>query len=156
MIRPAPLSMLLVLWLGLTACGTPTLRGTVVSGSAASVEWVRPSDPRLEADGVASARVAVYLNPDRFNPERIGLADADGRGRFAVPLDTPGAGVLELDVELRAVREPDHGLAAGRLSLPRRNRELLVTLPAGGGGTLAPEAGVLQKTLDDAEPYLRE
>ena len=140
----------------MAGCGVPALRGTVVSGDRASVRWVARDDPRLDVDGLASARLEAYLDPDRLTPERIGDAETDGRGRFVLPLDAPGAGVLQMTVELRAVREPDHGLATGRLDLPRAGRRLLVTLPAGGGGDLTPDPNVLQKTLDDARPFLQD
>jgi len=139
-----------------TGCAPYALRGVVVPGDTPSVQWVVPDDARLSAPGLASARVTVWLDPDRLSPEKIGEATTDGAGRFALPIHASGAGVLMMDVEVRGQRPPDHGSATGKLQLPRRGRRLLITLKPGPDHDPRPAGNLLDQTLRDAEPFLRK
>ena len=140
----------------LTGCAPYAVRGAVVSGDAPSVQWVVPDDPRLATPGLASARVTAWLDPDRLSPEKIGEVTTDGAGRFALPVSAAGAGVLMMEVEVRAQRSPDHGSATAVLNLPRPGQRLLITLTPGPDADPRPTGNLLEQTLRDAEPFLRE
>jgi len=140
----------------LTACAPYAVRGVVIAGDAPSVQWVVPDDPRLAAPGLASARVTAWLDPDRLSPEKVGEVTTDGAGRFALPIDAAGAGVLIMEVEVRGQRPPDHGSATAVLDLPRRSQRLLITLTPGPDTNPRPVGNVLDQTLRDAEPFLKD
>lgn len=149
------LTLLLVLT-GLSGCAPYAVHGAVVSGTAPSVQWVVPDDPRLAEPGLASARVTAWLDPDRLSPEKIGEVTTDGAGRFALPIDAAGAGVLLMKIEVRGERPPDHGSATAELDLPQRGRHLLITVVPGPDADPRSSGNLLDQTLRDAEPFLRE
>ena len=139
----------------LSGCTPYAVHGMVVTGAAPAVEWVAPEDPRLNGPGLASARVMAWLDPDRLSPEKVGEVTSDGAGHFALPINASGAGLLMMEVEVRGQRPPDHGSATAVLQLPRRDRRLLITLKP-GPDTDPPRAGnLLDQTLRDAEPFLK-
>jgi len=141
--------------LALAGCTPYALHGVVVAGDTPAVQWVVPDDPRLAAPGLASARVTAWLDPERLSPERVGEVTTDGAGRFALPINASGAGVLMMDVEVRGQRPPDHGSATAVLELPRRGRRLLITLKPGPDADPRPAGNVLDQTLRSAEPFLK-
>ena len=138
----------------LSGCTPYAVRGMVVSGAAPTVQWVTPDDPRLDGLGLASARVVAWLDPDRLSPEKVGEVTSDGAGRFALPIDASGAGLLMMDVEVRGERPPDHGSATAELELPHRGQLLLITLKPGPDTAPRPAGNVLDQTLQDAAPFL--
>ncbi|MEE9404609.1 MAG: hypothetical protein V3V20_06935 [Algisphaera sp.] len=160
MIAPAcfrRLSACLLLLLSLTplaACGSYALRGTVVSGDTPSVIWVKANDPRLDADGLASAHITVHLDPDRLNPKPIGAASTNGAGQFTLPLAEPGAGLLLMNIEVLAQRQPDHMRITQQLQLPQRGQQLLITLRPGKDSALPRPGNLIDQTLQDAKPFL--
>ncbi len=148
-------------WIGvalctLGGCAPYAVRGVVVSGDRPSVQWVGADDARLKASGLASARVTAWLDPDRLSPEQVGTTTTDGTGRFALPIGATGAGVLLMDIQVRGQRSPDHGSATAELTLPQRGRHLLITLVPGPDADPRPAGNVLERTLRDAEPFLRQ
>ncbi len=154
---PRALAGLLTLVLvGLTGCAPYALRGAVISGHTPSVQWVEPNDPRLVEPGLASARVSVWLDPDRLTPEKLGVVSTRGDGKFAMPIHTAGAGVLIMDIKVRGERPPDHGSATQALSLPHRGKHLLITLVPGPDTHPQPQGNLLERTLRDAQPFLRD
>ncbi|MEM8738529.1 MAG: hypothetical protein AAGG38_08645, partial [Planctomycetota bacterium] len=112
-------------------------------------------DPRLEAFGLPGAEVEVVLDPRRLRPETVGRGQTDRDGRFAVAVDEAGAGLLILDVEVRATRR-DFVSVAERLELPGGGKRLVVTMPRGADGAKPGGGNLLDETLRDAEPYLRD
>lgn len=153
--RAAVLTLMLML-VGLTGCAPYALRGAVVSGHAPSVQWVQANDPRLAEPGLASARVSVWLDPDRLTPEKLGEVTTGGDGTFSMPIHTAGAGVLIMDIKVRGQRPPDHGSATQNLNLPHRGKHLLITLAPGPDTDPRPEGNLLERTLRDAQPFLRD
>ena len=119
------------------------------------MQWVAEDDPRLDGPGLASARIMAWLDPDRLSPEKVGEVTSDGVGRFALPINEPGAGLLMMEVEVRGQRPPDHGSASKVLELPHRGQILLITLKPGPDTDPRPAGNVLDQTLRDAEPFLK-
>ena len=152
--RPWPLLLgVALLWLG--GCGSYRLQGIVIEGSQPSIEIVDADDPRLERFGLPEAELEVVLDPQRLQPETIARGRSDADGRFSLPIDTSGAGFLILDVEVRAARE-DFRSAKQRFDLPGKSRRLVVTLSPGKDRPTPDGGDILQDTLRDASPYLRD
>lgn len=128
----------------------------MIEGPRATVEVVSPDDPRLtlQEPGLADAEVFVTLDPDQLNRRPIGSGVTNATGNFAIEVDVTGAGVLLHDVEVAAQR-PDFLDASGRFVLPGRDRRVLVTMPAGTQKRVD-ERPLLERTLEEAQPYLRE
>lgn len=148
--------VLLIATLLLAGCGGGyRLKGKVVEGPVAMVEVVDADDPRyVEQDRSAGGAVvwAVFEPNNGIDRERLGRFVTDGEGRFEVPIDAVGAGLLMYEVELLA-RRTGHQGAMGVVPLPGRGGAVLITLPR-GVDTLRPEEDYLDQTLRDAEPYL--
>jgi len=136
-------------------CAPYQLRGLVVEGQNPGIEIVDRNDPRLEgARGVPSVDIEVLLDPTRFNPERVGQGQSGRDGTFAVPIETPGAGFLILDVEVQVKRER-FLTQVKRFDLPGRGKRLLVTIQPGKDVKPLENPDILEDTLRVAEPYLR-
>ena len=140
----------------LAACTPYALRGRVIEGYRASVEVVNKNDPRLttQEPGLADAYVVVTLDPGRLNARRIGSGLSDSTGNFALSVDVSGAGVLMHDVEVVGSR-PDFLDASGEFTLPGSNKRVLITLPAGNQKRVD-DRPLLERTMEEAQPYLRE
>jgi hypothetical protein len=140
----------------LASCSSNVLRGRVIEGHRASVEVVSPDDARLtrQEPGLADAAVVVTLDPEQLNQRQIGRGVSDGTGNFAIPVDVAGAGVLLHDVRVSAQRNKFLD-ASGDFVLPGKNRRVLITLPAGQERRVD-ERPLLERTLEEAQPYLRE
>ncbi len=145
-----------VAWVAMLAggCSPYRLQGVVIEGPEPGIEVVGKDDPRLEAVGLASAELTVRLDPKRLSPQTIGRATSDSEGGFSIPINEPGAGVLILDVDLFVTR-PDYQGVRQRFDLPGSGRRVVVTLKRGKGGD-RDEGNVLEQTLRDAEPFLRD
>lgn len=143
--------LLLVL---LSGCGPYQLRGLVVQGKTPGIEVVDKNDSRLDQPGLPSANIDVLLDPDRFDPKRIGQGQSGRAGSFSLPISESGAGFLILDVEVKVSRELYQSVSE-RLELPGSGKRLLVTLKAGNDISPIENPNVLEETLRDAEPYLR-
>ena len=149
-----PLSAACLL-LCLGGCGTYHLQGIVIEGAEPGVEIVGRDDPRLERFGLPGAELEVVLDPQRLQPTRIGEGRSDADGRFSLPLDADGAGFLILDVEVRAQR-PEFRSVRQRFDLPGKSKRLVVTLSPGKDRPTPDGGNILEDTLRDAAPYLRD
>ena len=69
-------------------------------------------------------------------------------------IDEPGAGFLILDVEVQARRERFLS-EAKRFDLPGGNKRLLVTMKPGDDVVPLENPNILEETLRDAEPFMR-
>lgn len=139
----------------LGGCSPYQLRGLVVEGNTPGIEIVNKNDPRLQQEvGVASVNVEVLLDPTLFNPESIGKGQSDRDGFFAVPITTSGAGFLILDVEVQAKRER-YLSEVKRFDLPGGGKRLLITMQAGKDTRPLENPNILEDTLREAEPFLR-
>lgn len=146
-----------LLCLVLVGCSPYQLRGIVVAGDTAGVEVVKKNDPRLATagPGVPGVSLDVLLDPERLSPEQIGRGDTNGEGGFALTIDEPGAGLLMLDIELKASRQ-GYTTVAERFVLPGGGQRVIVTLKRGKDRRQLETGNVLEETLRDAEPYLRD
>ena len=149
-------SLLASSFLLLASCAPYAMKGRVVEGYRASVEVVDKDDPRLtlQEPGLADAYVVVTLDPERLNARRIGSGLSDATGNFAVKVDVSGAGVLLHQVEVAGSR-PKFLDASGKFILPGGGKRVLVTLPAGEQKRVD-DRPVLERTLEEVRPYLRE
>ncbi|MEO1237672.1 MAG: hypothetical protein AAFX76_12870 [Planctomycetota bacterium] len=139
----------------LGACSPYRLQGVVVEGPVPGVEVVGADDPRLEFFGLPGVEVLVKLDPQRLNPETIGRGRTDGDGRFSLAVDEFGAGVLILDVEVSASRS-GFVTARERFELPGAGRRLVVTMRPGEDPPPVEGQNILEETLREAAPYLRD
>ncbi|MEM1097777.1 MAG: hypothetical protein AAGH92_03200 [Planctomycetota bacterium] len=137
-------------------CSPYALRGRVIEGHRASVEVVSRDDPRLtmQEPGLADATVRVTLDPAKLNARQIGSGLSDATGNFAIPVDVAGAGVLLHDVEVAAERQKFFD-ASGRFVLPGNNQRVLITMTTGSQKRVD-DRPLLERTLEEAQPYLRE
>jgi hypothetical protein len=141
--------------IGLAGCGTYRLQGVVLEGATPGVEIVSKNDPRLERFGLPEAELELKLDPERLSPETIARGLTDGGGRFDLAVRESGAGFLIMEVELRVRRDEFRSLRH-RFELPGRDRRLIVTLTPGRDPLKLEDDHVLEGTLRDAEPYLRD
>ncbi len=144
----------------LAGCSPYRLQGVVVAGDQPGVEVVKKNDPRLDEvgaglTGVPGVTLKVLLDPERLAPKPIGEGSTDAQGGFALTIDEPGAGLLLLDIELQAARQ-GYASVSDRLVLPGGNQRVIVTLKRGEDRPRFEADNVLEDTLRDAEPYLRD
>ncbi|WP_221435502.1 hypothetical protein [Algisphaera agarilytica] len=141
----------------LVGCSPYRLQGVVVAGEMPGVEVVNQNDPRLAGTGggVAGASLVVLLDPERLSPKRVGEGHTDADGRFALPIDTFGAGALMLDIELRASR-PGYLSVSERMQLPGGNQRVIITVLRGDDPQKFESDDILRDTLREAEPFLRD
>ena len=158
--RVAALGLAMLLCLG-AGCSPYQLRGRVVQSGFAQATRVPGDDPRYtrdygdsdgQGDGVANASVVVMLDPARASREVVARGRTDAQGRFAVPVDVPGPGLLMHDLQLTVQRQGFVGLVQD-IELPRGSDRLLVEMPA-GRDTVGDTRSLRDATLDDARPYL--
>ncbi|MCC7204326.1 MAG: hypothetical protein IT441_04555 [Phycisphaeraceae bacterium] len=139
--------------LGLTGCASPGIRGLVIEGRPGGVAVLDPSDKQVkdvERYGLAEAVVEVTIDPHSGNPERLGAFKTDDQGRFAVPIDKLGAGLLEYEVGLLVYREgfePQWKV----MKLPSSKKVVLVTLEPGSKGTL--NVDLLRQTMREMPAF---
>lgn len=133
----------------LGGCGGYTLRGKVIDGPASQILVVDKDDPRLGYIGIGGATVQVTVDPESLGRTRLPGHPAADDGSFDIPIDQPGAGLLEYDVGV-VVRHEGHDSAVKTLRLPGGNKRLLVFL-ARGPDSYRPT----DDPLREAEPFLR-
>lgn len=142
----------------LVGCGSGyAIEGRVVRGSIAMIEVVDDDDPRMTDPDPSGggATIEGLLEPDTpTEREALGKHTSNGQGYFSIPVNAMGAGFLEYEARLIA-RRPGHQGAMQTIDLPRRGQAVLITLPAGRDTLVVPE-NYLERTLRDAEPYLRD
>ncbi len=139
----------------LAGCSPYQLQGIVIQGTVPGIEIVDQDDARLDYFGVPEAAISVVLDPQRLQPEPIARGQSNKHGQFALPIEQQGAGFLILDVEVR-VSKPAFRSVRQRFDLPARGQRLIVTLPRGEDRPSPDGGNILQDTLREAEPYLRE
>lgn len=138
----------------LTGCGY-AIQGRVVRGPVAEITVVDSSDPRLTEPNLTGGGAVIVglLEPERPSDRRpLGKHVTDRQGRFKIPVDAFGSGLLEYEAQLIARRE-GHQAAVGTIPLPRRGERVLITLPLGEDRLNVPER-FLDRALREAEPYL--
>ncbi len=111
---------------GLVGCAY-RIEGKVVAGDADFVTIVDADDPRLSMPGVGGTRISFVRDPMRLNRAVAAKGVSDPEGEISIPIDAFGAGWLEEEWLVQAVRS-DRGAAEGMVSLPRGGRRLLIML----------------------------
>lgn len=151
------MTLIAIVLLTAAGCAPYRLQGFVVAGDQPGVEVLGKNDPKLEELGpmVPGVGIEVLLDPHRLSPKKIGRGDTDADGAFAIQIDESGAGLLILDIELIATRD---GFASvrERLELPSASKRVVVTIQRGEDRPSFEAGNILEDTLRDAEPYLRE
>lgn len=103
----------------LSGCAGYEVRGRVVSGSFGGlVAVVDEGDPRLRAEGVGNARITIVRDPGRLNARQVATGVSEADGDFVIPLAEFGAGWLDEEWRVQAVRSRI-GLAEGLVRMPR-------------------------------------
>jgi hypothetical protein len=93
--------------------------------------FVNADDSRLAQPGVSGVRITVERDPGKLSATQVGRGLSDDQGRFAISLDSFGAGYL---VEVFGVHASRSGYrnTQANLSLDAKdNRQLLVILTPG-------------------------
>lgn len=144
-----------VLALLIGGCSSYQLRGKVVEGPVSSVQVLEKDDERFRQPGLAGAQVAVTVDPGRLNRTSFGPAAADEDGRFALPVDKTGAGLLEYDAQVIGQLQ-GYQAAEQTLRLPSQSKRVLITLAPGSDSARREEPNLLDETIRLSEPYLRE
>ncbi len=143
--------------LTLPACSTYQLQGVVVEGPAPGVYVVDSSDARLNQLGVADAQIMAMLDPDTLRPKPLPTAMTDDHGRFAIPIDEPGAGLLEYSVSIHANAAGYGDAGVDAMSLPGAGKQLLVVLSAGRGQSKRrPGQPTNEDLLREAETFKKQ
>ena len=122
----------------LPACGSYKLQGRVVRGPSPQVAVVDADDPRLEEPGVPVASIQLALDPRSLNRKSLPGGHSDADGRFAIPIEEFGAGLLEYDIQVVA-RKRDLNTAIGIIRLPGSSGRLLIVLGPGPDRYRPPE-----------------
>jgi len=149
------LARVLCLACTLGGCGAYQMRGVVIEGASSTVRVVDEDDPRLtQGQGLPMATIEVMLDPNRLSRKALPSGRSDVYGRFAIPIDEPGAGYLEYDVRV-IVRRSDHDTATQALRIPGPHQRLLVTLVNGKDQYEPDPPDVMEETLKMGEPYMR-
>ncbi len=115
----------------LPACGPHKIYGRVVTGDTSYITVVDKDDHRLDAEGgVSGVLLRLQLDPGRINQRNIAEQTSGEDGKFTLPVDEFGAGVIELEGGLLARR---HGFksAEGVFVVPGNSKRILVVLEPG-------------------------
>lgn len=103
------------------------VEGKVVAGDADFVTIVDADDPRLAMPGVDGARIAFIRDPQRLDRRLAANGVSGAEGEISIPIDAFGAGWLEEQWLVQAIRR-DRGAAEGMVRLPRGRDRLLIML----------------------------
>lgn len=117
----------------LSGCEGYQLRGKVVEGPVSTIMIVDQNDPKLREPGVAGTFLKITTDPGRMSQKYIGGQQTNLDGEFAVPINEPGAGLLEYTVEVHA-QALGFSDAVQTFDLPGGNKRVLVILAEGTAG----------------------
>jgi hypothetical protein len=129
MAPPATLRLLpLLLLAALAGSGCVyKVEGRVIEGDADFVTVVRSNDPRLAGRGIGGARLSFTRDPFKLNRQEVAQGVSDGDGDFSIPIDAFGAGWLEEQWLVRALRS-GFGYSESVVAMPRSGERLLIML----------------------------
>lgn len=151
-------AILLLLAPMLVGCGGGyAIQGRVIRGPIATVLIVDRDDPRItESNPSAGSAVIEGIFEPNTPSERqsLGRTVADGQGRFSIPVDAFGAGLLEYEAQL-LVRREGHQAAIDTIDLPSRRKRVLITLPLGRDTVIAPERPI-DGLRREVKPYIED
>ena len=145
---------LLLVALEAGGCSPYQIEGLVVPGRMSEVLVLDADDQRLDGQGLEGVSVELTLEPKSMSPKPLKTVVTDGEGRFVVPVDKLGGGVLEYEVAVHCSIE-GFQTAYQTLQLPWRGKRLLITM-AVGRDTFQPKTDILRETQDMAEELLQK
>ena len=135
-------------------CSPYQIEGLVVPGGRSEVLVLDEHDQRLTAEGIAGATVALTVDPSSIDPRPIAQVVTDGEGRFVIPIDEFGAGLLEYQVAV-CCRVRGYERAYQVLQMPSRRRRLLIVMAA-GRDRHGQRMDILRETQDLADDLLNK
>ena len=142
-----------VLAMSVTGCGGYKLAGNVIEGPQAAVLVVDADDPRLSESGIGGVSLRFMVDPQSLGTKPLGETISEGNGRFSMPVQELGAGLLEYRISLTAKRSGYQTLYR-EMMLPGGNRRLLIVMASGRGGDALPDRTDLNQELEQALPLL--
>jgi hypothetical protein len=105
--------------------------GRVVQGDTSYITVVDKDDHRLEEEnGVSGVLLKLQLEPGRISRRTVAEQTSGSDGRFSLPVDEFGAGVLEQECGLLA-RRRGFKSAEGVFMLPGDSKRILIVLEPG-------------------------
>ena len=112
-------------------CSEYRLRGIVISGDVQRVLVVDDTNPSLEQGGLIGAVIDLTLDPRSLKPRPLLSGMTDAQGRFDIPIDVVGAGLLEYELSLMCSLK-GYGCTYQEIQKPAGNRRLVVVMVKGG------------------------
>ena len=127
-----PIVLVLLIVAFATGCGAAyRLQGKVIPGNISYVTVVHGSDERLDQPGLAGVTVRLISEPDKLNREVMGEAVTDSNGKFSIPFEKIGAGMMLYNVGLSARRDGYAPAVSTAFRLPPESRRVLILLVPG-------------------------
>jgi hypothetical protein len=114
----------------LTACSPHTISGRVVRGDVSYVSVVDKDDPRLSEPGLPGVLLRLDLDPGRLSSKSLAQETSGTDGEFTLPVDEPGAGLIDLEVGLLARRKGFQS-AEGVFKVPKGSKRVLIVMSPG-------------------------
>lgn len=90
--------------LSASGCGGYVLTGRAVAGSTSDLAFVTGDDPRLDEKGVSGVHIVVERNPGSLGSQVVASGMTDGEGRFTIPVGEFGAGWMDEQWGIQAVK----------------------------------------------------
>jgi hypothetical protein len=131
------------------------LQGVVVTGAVPEVRVVSRDDPRLQQGGLVHAQVVGTIDPESLNAERLRAVVTDEQGRFTLPVDATGAGMLEYKLGL-FVRHTGFSPTEDTIDLPPSRKRLLIVLSPGEDKQPPPSRDITDDALKAQEQMRRD
>jgi hypothetical protein len=114
--------------LSLTGCSSSKVQGKVIQGDVSFIAVVESDDARLDGPGLSGATIRVRSDPGKLRGETLaqGVSAPDGQFTLSIGEMAALAGPVGL-----SVKKPGYQSATGALSVPGRDRRLLVIMKPG-------------------------
>ena len=130
--------LLAALLLTITGCGGYQLSGVVLHSKTAGIFIVDANDSRLNNIGVGNVVINVTIDPTSLGLKKLPKVLSDEQGRFSIPVDEVGAGVLEYEARVLA-RRNGYRYVEDLISLPSKKKRLLILMEPGRDTYKAPD-----------------
>lgn len=135
-------------------CGSYQLTGIVIAGEKSEALVLPTNDTRLHAPGIEGATVELAIDPSSMRPRPIPAVVTDSYGRFQIPVEALGAGVLEYELAV-CCRAKGYETVYQTIQLPRRGRDVLISMVV-GRDTYRPKTDILEETQQLADELLKK
>ena len=147
----AAVTLCVLLGVTFTGCANYQLQGVVVEGRSPDMQILAKNDPRLnQGYGLPDAVVELTIDPNHPRSQRLSSVTTDAQGRFAVPIDVFGAGMMEYEVGL-LVRCKDYRPQWHVFELPKQKKRVLVVMTPGVDSG-RPNVDLIEDTLRSMPP----